>query len=506
MPLIGSRPYTPADDPATVRWFDPSKATTLTDTAGVVDTFADVKEPAYLLTPAGGSKNPTTPNDFNGKNALAWDGINDMLSNSVVPPVLGEGSVAVYAVFDNTRAIAAEQSIVSVDDGTASKIRLGTSSTGFRFTFSGTSVEVAGYLTGKHIIGGIRDRVAGDLSVNLDGGALTTVADGGDYTTQNKWGIGARRSGFFEPFEGLTGEVIITTDVSLDTRYKIEGYLHHKWGLAANLPNWHPFKLFAPYVGAPTDLLWTGVDVPLADQVAWYSPSDADSVVESSGEVSQWDDQWVGAYSLKQPSGGKRPEWGLGAQIFGKNVMHYAGTLDQLVSDPIPDIDLTEFCMISVGMPKTPGDWPAFGHMHKTDDSDHIEARLQCDPTNGRISSTLTLDGVATNLQSSLETVMAEENPLILSLCYDGSTFSGRVNGGSVTASVAAPVGKTFTVNHIQAGRESNTPKNYQGDYVILKSSDIDLIQKVEGWLAWGWGIPHLLPTGHPYKLNPPTI
>ena len=34
--------------------------------------------------------------------------------------------------------------------------------------------------------------------------------------------------------------------VDLTERQKIEGYLAHKWGLAANLPADHPYKTEAP--------------------------------------------------------------------------------------------------------------------------------------------------------------------------------------------------------------------------------------------------------------------
>jgi hypothetical protein len=43
------------------------------------------------------------------------------------------------------------------------------------------------------------------------------------------------------------GEVILTTSqLSTDDRQKVEGYLAHKWGLTANLPNDHPFKVNPP--------------------------------------------------------------------------------------------------------------------------------------------------------------------------------------------------------------------------------------------------------------------
>lgn len=42
------------------------------------------------------------------------------------------------------------------------------------------------------------------------------------------------------------GEVICVLSSSVDQREKIEGYLAHKWGLTANLPSDHPFKINPP--------------------------------------------------------------------------------------------------------------------------------------------------------------------------------------------------------------------------------------------------------------------
>jgi len=46
---------------------------------------------------------------------------------------------------------------------------------------------------------------------------------------------------------GYWAELIVTSSLaSADTRQRIEGYLAHKWGLTANLPNDHPYKITPP--------------------------------------------------------------------------------------------------------------------------------------------------------------------------------------------------------------------------------------------------------------------
>lgn len=48
---------------------------------------------------------------------------------------------------------------------------------------------------------------------------------------------------------GLVAEILfLSSSIDTDTRQRIEGYLAHKWGLAANLPSGHPYKSAAPTI------------------------------------------------------------------------------------------------------------------------------------------------------------------------------------------------------------------------------------------------------------------
>jgi uncharacterized protein YbaA (DUF1428 family) len=56
------------------------------------------------------------------------------------------------------------------------------------------------------------------------------------------------RPGANQTHQGYLGEIIITSNSSLQVQQKIEGYLAHKWGLTANLPPTHPYKISEPVV------------------------------------------------------------------------------------------------------------------------------------------------------------------------------------------------------------------------------------------------------------------
>jgi len=57
---------------------------------------------------------------------------------------------------------------------------------------------------------------------------------------------GLLRSGLTTPFVGGIKEIIITSPMNNEESQKVEGYLAHKWGLTANLPSGHPYKINAP--------------------------------------------------------------------------------------------------------------------------------------------------------------------------------------------------------------------------------------------------------------------
>jgi len=63
--------------------------------------------------------------------------------------------------------------------------------------------------------------------------------------------IGGRQQSGTSWFDGKISECIALNNRNASTleRQKIEGYLAHKWGLVASLPNDHPFKNYAPFVG-----------------------------------------------------------------------------------------------------------------------------------------------------------------------------------------------------------------------------------------------------------------
>ena len=244
---------------------------------------------------------------------------------------------------------------------------------------------------------------------------------------------------------------------------------------------------------------WTPENIPT---VGWYDASDDSTINLVGNQIQQWDDKSGNDRHLIQNNGGAQPEYDL-AEINGLNAAHFIGTFDLIEVIGLPDIDLSEVTIISLGKVDPTGDSPTYGRVAKTDNTDQLENRATRNANGGRINSVCQVDGVSANLTGDYTDQLADSRVVINSVAYDGANHFARVNGGRQTYSNAsAPDGATFTINEIKIGRESNTPRNHTGEMIIIPTANLATIQLVEGYLAHKWGIVEMLPSDHPYRFD----
>jgi hypothetical protein len=251
-------------------------------------------------------------------------------------------------------------------------------------------------------------------------------------------------------------------------------------------------------------LAWDPLTDAGANLIGWYDASDRDMVTTNTSATSnvlQWKDKSVNGYHM---TGTDRPSYG-SYTINGLKCINLTGTMNQLFTNLVTGVDCTNVCLISVIEPKAAGDYPSGGYIAKTDASDYLELRGQSDNISGKTSCSLKLDGGANvSLSTANTTSFVDDVPLIIGSWYDGSNGVARINGGVVSVTTDALDGRTFTINRIQCGRQSGTPRNYHGEMIVLNAADSDTIEKVEGYLAHKWTLYSKLPTGHPYRYHEP--
>jgi hypothetical protein len=246
------RLWTPAEI-TTELWLDADDASTITLNDGNVSQWDDKSGNNQHATQENATKQPTIQT-INGVNALRFDGTDDSMVMPKPPFVFG--SVSIFSVWD---VLTANSNYVYGSNNSAGETRIYHSrSSAITGRFDANQSDSIPYL-------GVNGnaRVALQESTNLEspynsylyrdgtlqGSRLGSELIGEDIIDMR---LGCRAiTGSESVFANATiGEMIVINNggsqLSTDTRQKVEGYLAHKWGLSANLPADHPYKSSPP--------------------------------------------------------------------------------------------------------------------------------------------------------------------------------------------------------------------------------------------------------------------
>lgn len=236
---------------------------------------------------------------------------------------------------------------------------------------------------------------------------------------------------------------------------------------------------------------------PLVDAatnvIALYDASDVNSITESGGAVSQWDDKSGNGYHMKQSNSSLQPTYSASDPVLGgfpsiSNVDAYK----DLIMDQTSTVQRVYFVAYYYdGVTNT---WVSHDALFSTIDG---SIRLT-----GRSSGNQVFDG----------------NRTTQNFDYDGTTFrNGSTNDTNAQSGGLPITNEMFVVTAAspQTGQwrllgNSSSWSNWDGGLGELIFTDgtegLDVQQKIEGYLAWKWGIEGRLPSYHPYKLAAPDV
>jgi hypothetical protein len=314
-------------------------------------------------------------------------------------------------------------------------------------------------------------------------------------------------SGSTAKWAGLVGELIIY-NASLTSRNRqiIEGYLAWKWGLTANLPSTHPYKNSSPSLVPP---LQGGLSFtyPLAPAKSarlylnpltitscslWLDATDLSTITLSGSSVSQWRDKassftYSGTGSLATSNtyqcvrfDGNQGMTTTASLPFSKVCTNSANMTCILVLNTSSSTGVN-------GAPFTLNfSEPRFMPFLNSGGSLFFDAGYQANP---RLSGTYT---------NNARQIQVFNRFGITQLQY---RLNGSVNSSFNFGNPANYGNQSYT------GYISPSGARWTGDIheALYFSDDIGLtmIQNVEGYLAWKWGLVANLPSTHPYKNSP---
>lgn len=265
----------------------------------------------------------------------------------------------------------------------------------------------------------------------------------------------------------------------------------------------------------PVRIPFTPVGLP--SLLAWYDAQAAETIAQSGGAVSAWSDRANG-WHMTQTSPGRRPTY---------LATGWDGTLPALTFDGLSDVG-----------PLTQGDFlsNATGP-YSTDQAVFIVAERAASQNAyaGSSARALWVSAAPAGANFSQVYVSATASPQETIAAAGGGTgsqsisktgfvgkalaFSSHVGTGELRLSVnGAPLAGTGALGTIAGsgasiaglagsndGQLSNRFAGKVAEIIVLNAvPDTTLRQKVEGYLAWKWGIAANLDITHPYRTERP--
>ena len=246
------------------------------------------------------------------------------------------------------------------------------------------------------------------------------------------------------------------------------------------------------------DSFWTP-DALSADLALWLDADDASTITLNGSTVSQWSDKSGNGNNASQATAAFQPSY-VTSSISGKSALDFDGSDDILLTSfTIPDNHTVFYVARSDGQTGTGSllrpVWSSTGGSPAL-----IGSGATRDPT-------LQLDFyMLTNRITPVAASFLDNETLLAGSTYDGVRLSGFKNG--------SPYSTPLVLSHSGFGAATiggdtdDVTRRFHGPIAEIVMADTtlstDARQKLEGYLAWKWGLVANLPSGHPYKIKPP--
>ena len=238
---------------------------------------------------------------------------------------------------------------------------------------------------------------------------------------------------------------------------------------------------------------WTPAEISIT---AWFDATDVSTVTESAGAVSQWDDKSGNSRHATQAIGSDQFTTGVNS-INGLNALACDG--DHM---DLPAISASSnIHLFFVVRNRATGDGRQGGLVVMTSDTSipHFG--------HGPGGVGQWYESFYSTSRPLLYTGAGVVSPkeVLGYVVQDGTNLRGLVHGYGTENSVPATFTGTPTRNYIGSEFGTMTYIDY-GELILIQSPTTDEKEKLEGYLAWKWGLEASLPALHPYKNSHPTI
>jgi len=242
----------------------------------------------------------------------------------------------------------------------------------------------------------------------------------------------------------------------------------------------------------------------------WLDASDGATISSAGGVASQWTDKSLNAYSLTQSNNTFKP-------TYSNNIMTFSS--DKNFDMPNAAINnATTFDLFIVFNPKTSVNWiigkqrDGFYTPTVVSMTNYIDSGTVTGTTNYVYFRAGANPLLSTNINSN--SALTLNNLQILGIHNNGSNCLFNSNGNTLSSTTAlaipdVPAVSSFKIGALfaNAAYTNSGVTNFDLCEMIFYNSTIAPLdrQKIEGYLAWKWGLQSSLPSGHPYKNAKPS-
>ena len=262
---------------STALWLDAADASTITTVSGAVSQWNDKSGGGINFAQSSSTLRPATGSEsLNSKNVITFDGTNDnMNAGNALNNAWTGSAFNIFFAAKNNNVDSSNGSILAKTSSSpldlrqfASSIRTNrsqlvtlytTGTTDFTAVNGSTNITNSQWVICSQAYtntGSGSANTTTRVAMTVNGAVETPVVSnfaGNLGTIQSASGLlsigasvadGTQNSG---NLNGAIAELVVTSSVlSTLNRQKLEGYLAHKWGLTANLPADHPYKVNPP--------------------------------------------------------------------------------------------------------------------------------------------------------------------------------------------------------------------------------------------------------------------
>ena len=319
--------------------------------------------------------------------------------------------------------------------------------------------------------------ISGSNSADISGTSLVTNQSNAVVSntvfTSTTYQISTSRNCCGDVFTYDLGELIVFDDaISTGRSHQLQAYLARKWGQTLTSGNFFSRNPVLVPLFVPTTL--TGLAL-------WLDGADSSTLTLSGSSVTAWSDK----------SGNSRNATGGVSPTLGTNGVTFNGTT-QYLSTTYSAVPAAE----SVFVVAT---W--------TGTTDRNYCIIGTSATNGRGYNVFRSGGAAVirwdrwGVAGYAQTSGVQSNVQFMSSAiFTGSAGTTGLNGGSQSASAAFSFSGTGTTN-IGTGVLSDYFTGTINEVLCFsRALSTPQRQRVEGYLAWKWGLSASLPTTHPFS------